>query len=218
MRIWTAVVALFCAATPAFAGCGDRKDGSPPPEASKPALAAAPSAAPEPPPPPPAPAREPTAAEKVVSRPDPPGFPKEGWSKQVMVDAPALPLCVFSDYKTQWAVDFAKDAKKQKLSVDQPLVVGAYAPHCINEACDDVPSLQCQAKLEGNTVTVHTRFVTYHKEGASCDKDCGVVKAACATPNLPAGEYVIQHGELAAKVKIPSVQRAPCLKLQPIAK
>jgi hypothetical protein len=181
-------------------GCAD--------ESAEPVATPAPAAlAVKPAPAPPAAAEEPTDAGAADG-----GniwTPKPGWSKVVVDDL--VPFCVFESYGAQFDAKFLKDAKKQTLKADAPVVIGPYGPWCVHESCDDLPSLQCSAKLEANnTIVVKSHYWALHKNGAACKETCRPVSAGCETPPLPAGKYTIQHGNESYKLKIPSVLRSPC--------
>ena len=141
--------------------------------------------------------------------PDPVGFPKAGWSKVVVDDQ--VPLCLFTDLKSHWDAKFLKDVTGQTLKAGTEIVVGAFGPYCINETCDDLPSLQCDAALEGNTIVVKSHYWAYHKDGSSCaGLICRQVNAACKTPVLHAGKYKLKHGAKEWDIKIPSTLAKPC--------
>lgn len=145
----------------------------------------------------------------TVPSPHPVGYPKEGWSKVVIDDQ--VPLCLFPDYQAHYEAKFLKDVTKQTLKANATLVVGAFGPYCINEACDDLPSLQCEAALEGDVIVVKTHYWAYHKDGSSCaGQTCRQVTAGCQTPELPAGKYTIKHGAKNYPLKIPATLAKPC--------
>ena len=142
---------------------------------------------------------------------DPVGYPKQGWSKQAVHDT--LPLCVFSDVDQREAAQFVDQVKAQKLAANHSVVFGAFAPHCINEACDDLATLQCSVRREGQKLTVTARYWAYHKEGSSCTDQCREVTASCETPELEPGTYSVSYGAETYALQIPSRLRAPCLNL-----
>ena len=63
-----------------------------------------------------------------------------------------VPLCVFESFVAREQATFLHEVKKQTLRADSSVVFGAFGPWCINEACDDRPSLQCRADLEEKTI------------------------------------------------------------------
>jgi hypothetical protein len=202
-RAWLSVFAL--AAVTAIAGCGDGCGGSG--SGVQPvAPATAPLAQTAPPPPPPEAPAEP-AAEPTPPPVDP--NLKPGWSKLVLDEQ--VPICVFPGFAAHDEPKFLKDVKKQTLRADNPIVIGAFGPWCINEGCDDLPSLQCVAKRSGDTINVRTHYWGYRKDGSNCKGGvCRQVTAGCETPKLEAGTYTIQHGQESYKLKIPSTLRNPC--------
>lgn len=157
-----------------------------------------------------APAAPPPTAAKRGPSSDFVGYPKPGWSKLKLQDT--LPLCVFADATAREQAPFLEQVKKQQLKANQSVVFGAFGPYCINEACDDLPSLQCVVDREGKTLKVRARYIGYHKDGTTCSDDCRQVTAGCETPKLEPGRYKVQYGDETYTLKIPSVMRSPCLK------
>lgn len=164
----------------------------------------------------PAPQAQPVLARSDIPKewakgpsPDPVGYPKPGWSKQTLDDT--LPLCVFSDAEAREAAQFIEQVKSPKLAANHSLVFGAFAPHCINEACDDLATLQCSVRREGTTLTVTAHYWAYHKEGSSCSEECAEITAACETPPLEPGKYTVRYGNETYSLQVPSRLRAPCL-------
>jgi hypothetical protein len=151
-------------------------------------------------------AAQPTATPATPSQR--PTYPRPGWSEIVLEDE--LPICVFPDYTARNAAPFIDQVKAQTLRAGSRLVFGAFAPACINPACDDAPTLQCWIDREGNTLVVHTRYFGYHKDGAKCTDDCKRVIAGCETSELAAGSYTVRHGQRAFKLRVPGVLRSPC--------
>jgi hypothetical protein len=149
----------------------------------------------------------PPPAPKPAS-PDAPGYPKPGWSKVTVDDK--VPICAVTSYDEQYKYKFAHEVKKQKFTPPAEVVFAAFGPWCVNEKCDDLPSLQCSVKREGDSLLVHTHYWGYHKDGTSCTETCRTVTAGCKTPALEAGVYTVVHGDQSYKLKIPSVLRAPC--------
>jgi len=185
----------------------------PPPEPAAPAPPPSQAATP--------PATDPEPATKLAKpgEPQPPmiASTRIGFSKVVLEDK--VPICVFASMADQEPVHFLADAnKKQTLAADSSIAIGAYSPWCVNEACDDIPSLQCRVERDGNTLTVHSRYWGEHKEGSSCTENCRPVIAACPTPKLEAGKYTVKHGEKTFKLKIPSVLTDPCFGARAAAK
>ncbi|MFI5307637.1 MAG: hypothetical protein ACHQ53_09810 [Polyangiales bacterium] len=131
-----------------------------------------------------------------------------GFSKVVIEDG--VPFCVFASSEEQGQVKYLADAKKQTLAAGSSVVIGAFSPWCVSNACDDMPSIQCHAEREGNTITVHSRYWGEHKDGATCTEDCRPVAAACETPKLERGKYTIRHGDKKFTLRIPSVLGDPC--------
>ena len=90
-----------------------------------------------------------------------------------------------------------------------------YGPHCLNDACDERPNLQCWVERDGaQGLLVRSRFSSLHKDGASCTQDCLELDTACETEELPAGKYSVRYGDKTYKLVIPSTLRDPCLRRQ----
>ncbi len=139
----------------------------------------------------------------------PPPFPKPGWSSRRLRDS--LPLCVFSDQEERNKAQFIKDVHKQVLRANAKVLFGVFGPNCLNEACDALPMLQCWVEQEGNTLTVSSRFFSFHNDdGSTCDKDCLEVDASCETPVLKPGKYTVRHGNNTYKLQLPSTLNDPC--------
>jgi len=136
--------------------------------------------------------------------------PDPGWSPLSLQDE--LPICLFSSLEARAQAPYLKDVKPQKLRADSPITFGVYGPGCLNEACDDRPTLQCWVELPGsNTIIVHSRFSSFHKDGAQCTEDCMDLDTACwSLDPLKAGTYTVQHGTKRYKVKLPSKVSDPC--------
>lgn len=148
----------------------------------------------------PPPASEPAEEE--------PYFKGPGWGEFRLQDD--LPICIFSSGPERDKAPFIDKVKKQTLAANATATFGVYPPFCLNKDCDALPSLQCWVDREGNTLTVHTRFFSFHKAEASCKTDCMDVDTSCETPALEPGEYTIVHGFKTHKLKIPSSPRSPC--------
>jgi hypothetical protein len=126
-----------------------------------------------------------------------------------------VPLCVFANHSERGDALFLKDVRKQTLRANSRVVFGAFAPGCLNEACDAIPTLQCWVDSEEpNTLVVHSRFSFEHKRGTVCTKDCEAVVAGCETEVLKPGEYTVKYGARAFSLRVPSVMRSPCFKLE----
>ena len=125
-----------------------------------------------------------------------------------------VPLCVFSDYDERERAMLIENVHKVKVRAGSTVVMGAFAPGCINEACYAIPTLQCwidSATPDG--FVVHSHFSADHKRGTVCTKDCRRVTAGCETPVLKAGTYTVKYGKRTFSLRVPSVMKDPCFKL-----
>jgi hypothetical protein len=150
----------------------------------------------------------PFGAPQTVPSRDGPGFPRAGWRKRVVEDEG--PLCIGATYYEVDRADSIEKVRKQKLQAGMPVAFETYGPGCINEACVQLPTLQCSAERDGNTLVVHSRYNGYHKDDATCDQECRPVYTGCETPILEAGRYTVRYGEKTFQLKIPSTLKDPC--------
>ena len=164
------------------------------------------SAKAEPAPEPAAPSSEP---ETIKRRGPAPGF-------SLLSLKDSLPICVFPNMAERVKAPFLKDVKPQKLGANSKLTFGVFGPGCLNEACDDRPTLQCWTEQEDpSTIVVKTRFSSFHKEGAQCTEDCLDLDTACDTQiELKPGKYTVRHGDKVHKLQVPSLVRDPCFGSQ----
>lgn len=140
--------------------------------------------------------------------PDTPPYPKPGWSKVKLEDE--VPLCAFADFAAHGRAAMIQDVEPQQLSAKVGLVFGVFPPWCMNEDCDDRPSLQCWADVEGNRIRVHSRYFGAHRDGGECREQCRSITAGCRTPALEAGQYEIQYGDRVFEVTLPGQLDDPC--------
>lgn len=205
MRAWIVAVAAS-----GLFSCQSAKEGPPQPAPSLTNQAVDASSAHEA-----APAAEPKKAElKPVTVETIERAPREGWSPLTLNDE--VPLCFFSSYEERGKAPEVTQVKKQSLKANAVVVLGAFGPWCMNEACDEGPSLQCWIDREGDdTFVVHTRLHTEHKQDSRCTKECPIIAADCETPELAPGTYTFKYGSESRTVKIPSVQRTPCFAARP---
>jgi hypothetical protein len=158
------------------------------------------------------------AADPIVgpaqgARSDGPGFPRPGWSKRVVEDGG--PICAVETYAEVDRASTIDRARAQKFKAGMPIAFETYGPGCINEACVQLPTVQCVAERNGNTLVVHSRYNGYHKDGAVCEKDCRPIYAGCETPVLESGNYTVHYGPTTFKLKIPSKLADPCFGPRP---
>lgn len=128
-----------------------------------------------------------------------------------------IPFCLLEKYADWGEVQYLKDAKpKANLKADAELHIGVYAPRCAHPDCTKRVNMQCWAEVEGETITLHSRYNGMHNPANTCTKDCEPDTAACNTPPLKAGNYTIQYGAFSKKLRIPSVVKPTCI--DPLAK
>lgn len=202
IRCWVAVVCMLSG------GACRRDEGPTPPFVPPSEQNALHSPQPAPAAPPPAPADDAPPPMATTPSPEPRGYPKAGWSKEVVTDGSQL--CAFADALDWDKAGSVQDVGPQTLKANEPVLFGAYAPHCVNFTCDDLPSLQCWLEQDGKTITVHSRYWAQHRDGSTCTENCLKVKANCKTEALAPGTYVVKHGERTTKLKIPSALKKPC--------
>lgn len=155
----------------------------------------------------------PPAAEADAGAPSEPSIadPRPEWPTITKEDE--VPVCVFASYEERGKAPFVEQVRKQKLPAGAPLILGAFAPWCMNEKCDARPTLQCWIDQEGDTtLVVHSKFSVEHKADSSCKDDCEIVAASCETPELAKGKYTLRHGAQTMEISVPGVLRDPCFK------
>jgi len=154
-----------------------------------------------------------TAAVSTLPSAAASSVPPAGWEKVKLDDQ--VPLCVFSDHDQRGNVSELKDVHKQVLRANARVVFGTFASGCHNEACDTPPNHQCWVDSEEpSTLVVHSSLSFEHKPGSVCTTDCHPVIAGCETPVLKAGTYTVKYGARVFTLRVPSVVRAPCFKMQ----
>ena len=133
-----------------------------------------------------------------------------GFSQLSLKDT--LPICVFPNMTERVKAPFLKDVKPQKLAANSKVTFGVFGPGCLNEACDDRPTLQCWTEQEGpSTIVVKTRFSSFHKDGAECTENCLDLDTACdSQTELKPGKYTVRHGDKTYKLQVPGVVKDPC--------
>jgi hypothetical protein len=135
------------------------------------------------------------------------------WDKVKLEDE--VPLCVFANHGERGKALFLQDVRQQTLRANSRVVFGTFPPGCQNEACDAAPTLQCWVDSEEpNTLVVHSRLSFEHKRDAVCIKDCRPVVAGCETEVLKAGKYTVKYGGRVFGLRVPSVMRVPCFKME----
>jgi hypothetical protein len=193
MRLFT--ICLLCAASTA---CGPK---IPEPEtvAAEPRPAALDRAdAPAPPEP------KPAQPETFKQREPEPGF-------NLISHKDTLPICVFPSMTERVKAPYLKDVKPQKLAANSKVTFGVYGPWCLNEACDDRPTLQCWTEQDGDTIVVKTRFSSFHNDAVQCTDNCMDLDTSCDSQlELAPGKHSIRHGDKTYTVKVPGTLKDPC--------
>jgi hypothetical protein len=156
------------------------------------------------------------APEPASPRPPEPDkpWPKPGWTA-ISVDND-VPICVFADFAERHRAQSLEQVEPQKLRAGASVVMGAFGPWCVNEACDLRPSLQCAVARGGNTLTLRSRYWGDRKDGATCEGvPCRPITAGCETPALESGVYTVVHGERSFDFRVPGVLSSPCFGTEP---
>jgi len=124
-----------------------------------------------------------------------------------------LPLCVLANYEEYHKTNFLKDVKRTvKTRAHVPIVFGVYGPDCASQECVGRPGMQCWAEVDGQSITVESRYNGERRVGKTCTKDCESVMAACDTPNLLPGTYTLHYGDTTTTIKVPGTLRPACIK------
>lgn len=157
---------------------------------------------------------DPTPAPQPVPRVEQRYERQAGWSSVSIRDS--LPFCVFSSSAEHAAASFIGQVGKQTLRPDSRLTLGIFPNWCVNEACDQIPSLQCSVEREGKTLVLRSHYWGDRKDGSKCEgMTCRPIGAACETPALETGIHTIVYGDRRFELRIPSVLRSPCFGLEP---
>lgn len=124
-----------------------------------------------------------------------------------------VPLCVLADMAQYDKAPFLKDVKRTvKTRAHVPLVLAVYGPGCAGAECVRGAGMQCWAEVDGQSITVQSRYNGEQHVGVTCTKDCESVMAACDTPNLLPGTYTLQYGDTTTTIKVPGTLRPACIK------
>lgn len=94
---------------------------------------------------------------------------------------------------------------------DAPLTVRVTLEDCIS-ACVDNEIETCSITVEGNRLKLTSEF-SYDEadEDEICIAVCNAQQATCSSEALPAGEYVLEHGEQSHPIAIPTTDVPTCL-------
>lgn len=169
-------------------------------KAKDPTLAAAPPSAPTA-------ATAPDAAA-TTSQVDPNA---NGWRQFARSDE--VPVCLFSTWRDWEKTEFIETVPKSaNLRAGHAINFGVFGTDCAAPECIRDATLQCWADVEGSTITLHTRYSGFEKDGATCTTGCASVSAQCNTPLLTKGEYTIVYAAQRWKVRVPSTVHPSCLK------
>lgn len=100
-----------------------------------------------------------------------------------------------------------------QLAGDAPLTLSVSTAACLSSACTRQRRASCSVVLSGSELFVSSHF-RWEERGAypnSCTDDCLTLRAQCETPPLPAGSYVVRHGDDAFTLQIPGRLPSSCL-------
>jgi hypothetical protein len=149
------------------------------------------------------------ATPSVAARP----FDGPDWDAVRLVDE--IPLCVFSDHDERGNAPFLKDVHRQKLAAGAKVVFGTFAPGCVAEECDAIPTETCWVDSEGpRTLVVHSLLSFRHRHGSTCNTDCRPIVAGCESAALAAGKYTVKYGSRSFELRVPGVVSSPCFDLR----
>lgn len=122
-----------------------------------------------------------------------------------------MPVCHFSSWADWKETEFIEKVKPSaKLRAGHTINFGVFAPSCAAEACVRNAMLQCWADVEGNVITLHSKYAAFEKPGVTCATECVSVTAQCNTPQLPKGEYTVVYGADTWKLRVPGEVRPAC--------
>lgn len=91
---------------------------------------------------------------------------------------------------------------------DDPAEVQVNADICLSSSCSRNAVGSCTASLTDGVITVESDFSWEEQINPSaCTDDCGSLTATCDLGDLPAGDYVLRHGDTETDVTAPA---EPC--------
>jgi hypothetical protein len=95
------------------------------------------------------------------------------------------------------------------LEPGEPTIIRVMFPTCLN-SCTWARSAECRADLiDGELVVTSSGEKARRGLTGPCTTECGRMAAWCETPSLPAGEYVLRHGDEMTSFVVPTTA-APC--------
>lgn len=94
---------------------------------------------------------------------------------------------------------------------DAPLTLRVTLEDCIS-ACVDNEVETCSIVVDGNTLKLTSEF-SYDEadEDEVCIAVCNAQQATCSSASLPAGDYVLEHGDETYPIAIPTTDVPTCL-------
>jgi hypothetical protein len=82
---------------------------------------------------------------------------------------------------------------------------------CLSSSCDINRDMSCEVITDSTQIVVHSQGSFTERDGyVSCTEDCGFLEASCTSAPLPAGNYVIVHGDDRIPLTIPSSVEGLC--------
>jgi len=111
-------------------------------------------------------------------------------------------------FETQWEEVSYVDEGAVCLEADGADVrVTVTAPDCLSSSCSRDLGGQCEATVDGSTITV-TSTITWEQAVAgpnlACTDDCGLPQVSCTIPGgLDDGEYTVEIGGESTTVDYP---------------
>ncbi len=82
---------------------------------------------------------------------------------------------------------------------------------CLSSSCDINREMSCEVVTDGTQIMVHSQGSYTERDGhVSCTEDCGLLETECTSEPLPAGDYIIVHGEDHIPLTIPSSVQGLC--------
>lgn len=85
----------------------------------------------------------------------------------------------------------------------RPLNVAVAFDTCLSSSCDTLRESGCALTRAGSTLTLvsHARI---ESKGGRCTTDCRSATARCISAPLPAGDYILVHGDETHELALPS--------------
>jgi hypothetical protein len=97
------------------------------------------------------------------------------------------------------------------LNANAPVQLFVTSDHCLSSSCSRNVVVRCDVQLNGTELSVAMTRRWEQETSAPCTLDCLMTTAACQTPPLAAGSYVLLHGGARLPFTLPGKAPSTCL-------